>query len=366
MLHCHLRKLVYMEFKTPSPAEKQSGLAPGTVVYTGDKTLSDLYIEVFDYDKDTCEEKELDRIEEAFTYSDTEPVTWINMNGLNHIEAIETIGEQYKLHPLILEDIANTQQRPKIDEYENYLFVVLKMLYFDKEENLSIEHISFVLGRNYVISFQEADGDVFDGVRNRIRTGKGRLRTSGADYLLYALMDAVVDNYFNLIEAMGDKIEELEDDLFEEKPNDDITYDIQSLKKEILKIRRAVFPLREVVNRIEKSDHPLIVEKTQFYLRDLYDHIVQVSENIEIYRDMIWGLMDMYMTTISNKMNEVMKVLTIMASIFIPLTFLAGIYGMNFENMPELKSKYGYYVLWAVMVMVFFGLLYYFKRKKWL
>ncbi len=349
-----------------SPAERQSGLAPGTVVYTGDKTSSDLYIEVFDYDKDSFEEEELSNIEEAFTYSDSEPVTWININGLSRTEAIEKIGLHYKLHPLILEDIANTQQRPKIDEYDEYLFVVLKMLYFDQDEKLSIEHISFVLGKNYVITFQEADGDVFDGIRNRIRTGKGKIRTSGSDYLLYALMDAVVDNYFSLIEVMGNKIEELEDDLFEEKPNDDITYDIQSLKKEILRIRRAVFPLREVVNRIEKSDHTLITEKTQFYLRDLYDHIIQVSENIEIYRDMIWGLMDMYMTTISNKMNEVMKVLTIISTIFIPLTFIAGIYGMNFENIPELDHKYGYFILWGVMIFIFVGLLYYFKRRKWL
>ncbi|GAA3521273.1 magnesium/cobalt transporter CorA [Aquimarina addita] len=351
---------------TPSAAAKQQGLVPGTVIYTGDKTSSDLYIEVFDYNKDSFEEKELNDIEEAFRYAESEPVTWVNINGINHTEAIEKIGKHYDLHPLILEDIANTQQRPKIDEYENYLFVVLKMLYFDKDEKLAIEHISFVVGKGYVISFQEADGDVFDAIRNRIRTGKGRVRTMGADYLLYALMDAVVDNYFNLIETMGEKIEELEDDLFEEKPNDNITYDIQSQKREILKIRRAVFPLREVVNRIEKMEHPLIHEKTQFYLRDLYDHIIQVSESIDIYREMIWGLMDMYMTTISNKMNEVMKVLTIIASIFIPLTFLAGIYGMNFENIPELKFKYGYYILWGVMIITFFSLLYYFKRKKWL
>ncbi len=355
-----------MADNTLSPANKQSGLVPGTVVYTGNKSSGDLFIEVFDYDKNSYEEKELSKIEEAFSFKDTEPVTWININGINHTEAIEKIGYHYKLHPLILEDIANTQQRPKIDEYDGYLFVVLKMLYFDLDGKLEIEHISFVLGSNYVISFQEADGDVFDAIRNRIRTGKGRVRSMGSDYLLYALMDAVVDNYFNLIEAMGEKIEELEDDLFEEKPNDDITYDIQGQKREILKIRRAVFPLREVVNRIEKSDHPFITDKTQFYLRDLYDHIIQVSESIDIYREMIWGLMDMYMTTISNKMNEVMKVLTIITSIFIPLSFLAGIYGMNFEYIPELKFKYGYFVLWGVMIVIFFGLLYYFKRKKWL
>ncbi len=351
---------------THSSVKKTLGLAPGSVVYVGKKTSSDLYIEVFDYDKTFFEEKKLDHIEDTYIYIDSKPITWININGLNHTEAIEKIGEYCTLHPLILEDIVNTQQRPKIDEYENYLFVVLKMLYFDKDEKLAIEHISFILADGYVISFQESNGDVFDSIRNRIRNNKGRIRSMGADYLLYTLMDAVVDNYFNLIEAMGDKIEELEDDLFEEKPNDDITYDIQSLKREILKIRRAVFPLREVVNRLEKSEHKLIAKKTQFYLRDLYDHIIQVSENVEIYRDMIWGLMDMYMTTISNKMNEVMKMLTIIATIFIPLTFLAGIYGMNFENIPELKYKYGYYIFWCVLIGIFISLIIYFKRKKWL
>ncbi|GAA4272026.1 magnesium/cobalt transporter CorA [Aquimarina gracilis] len=355
-----------MEETTHSSVKKTLGLAPGSVVYVGEKATSDLYIEVFDYDKSFFEEKELENIEDAYAFIDSKPITWININGLSHTEAIEKIGGYCSLHPLILEDIANTQQRPKIDEYENYLFVVLKMLYFDGDEQLAIEHISFVLGDGFVISFQESDGDVFDSIRNRIRNNKGRLRSMGADYLLYALMDAVVDNYFNMIEAMGDKIEEIEDELFEEKPNDNITYDIQNLKREILKIRRAVFPLREVVNRLEKNEHKLITKKTQFYLRDLYDHIIQVSENVEIYRDMIWGLMDMYMTTISNKMNEVMKVLTIIATIFIPLTFLAGIYGMNFEYIPELKYKYGYYIFWGALVIIFIGLIIYFKRRKWL
>ncbi|WP_420321397.1 magnesium/cobalt transporter CorA [Flagellimonas sp.] len=346
--------------------KKSLGQAPGTIVYTGTKENTELFIDVFDYDKQFFEEKELDVIEDTFKYIDSAPITWININGLNHVDAIAKIGEYCRLHPLILEDIANTHQRPKLDEYEDYLFVVLKMLHYGSEEQLHIEHVSFVLGNGFVLSFQEADGDVFDPVRNRLRNTKGRIRANGADYLLYALMDAVVDNYFTLIEKVGDKIEALEDSLFENGSADDITYEIQHFKKEILKIRRAVSPLREVVSRIEKSDHKFISEKTQLYLRDLYDHIIQVSENIDIYREMIWGLMDIYLTTISNKMNEVMKVLTIIASIFIPLTFLAGIYGMNFENMPELRFRYGYFVLWGIMVTIFVGLIYYFKRKKWL
>jgi magnesium transporter len=354
--------------KTNKTTIKELGQIPGTIVYTGSKAEGDLFIEVFDYNKESAHSTELNNIEEAFQYKDSKEITWINVNGLSHTNAIEQIGQHYNLHPLIIEDIANTQQRPKIDEYEDYLFVVLKMLYFDKDENLSIEHISLVLGENYVLTFQEADGDVFDNLRERIRTGKGRIRSMESDYLLYALMDAVVDNYFNLIEVMGEKIEDLEDMLFttKEDTDNDIPYEIQELKREILKIRRAIFPLREVVNRLEKNEHRLITEKTQFYLSDLHDHVIQVSENVEINREMIWGLMDMYMTTLSNKMNEVMKVLTIIASIFIPLTFLAGIYGMNFENIPELKYKNGYYVLWGLMITVFLSLLYYFKRKKWL
>ena len=345
---------------------RKTGLAPGTVVYVGKKATKDLFIDVFDYNKDYLDENKLQNIEEAFTYENKETITWINVNGLNHVKEIEKLGKDFELHPLILEDITNTQQRPKLEEHEEYIFVVLKMLYFDKDQNLKFENISFIQGSNYLLSFQEADGDVFDAVRDRLRNSKGRVRGNGADYLLYALMDAIVDNYFNLMETMGEKIEELEENLFSEKPNKDLIHEIHGLKREILKIRRAVYPLREVVNQIDKVDPTLITEKTQLYIRDLYDHVIQVSESIDIQRELIWSLMDMHMTTISNRMNEVMKVLTIMATIFIPLTFIAGIYGMNFENIPELKFKYGYFVLWGVMIVIFLAMLHYFKRKEWL
>jgi magnesium transporter len=355
-----------MKTGNTSKVARKTGLAPGTVVYVGKKATKDLFIDVFDYNKDYLDEKKLKNIEEAFTYENKETITWINVNGLNHVKEIEKLGKDFELHPLILEDITNTQQRPKLEEHEEYIFVVLKMLYFDKDQKLKFENISFIQGTNYVLSFQEADGDVFDAVRDRLRNSKGRVRGNGSDYLLYALMDAIVDNYFNLMETMGDKIEELEEDLFSEKPNKDLIHEIHGRKREILKIRRAVYPLREVVNHIDKVDPSLITEKTQLYLRDLYDHVIQVSESIDIQRELIWSLMDMHMTTISNRMNEVMKVLTIMATIFIPLTFIAGIYGMNFENIPELKFKYGYFVLWGVMVVIFLAMLYYFKRKEWL
>lgn len=355
-----------MKKANSSQAAIKTGLAPGTIVYVGNKVKKDLFIDVFDFNKDRLNEKQLKNIEEAFTYENKETITWINVNGLNHVNEIEKLGKDFELHPLIIEDIANTKQRPKLDEHEEYVFVVLKMLYFDKEQNLKFENISFVQGSNYLLSFQESDGDVFDSVRERLRNSKGRVRSQGADYLLYVLMDAIVDNYFNLMEVMGEKIEELEENLFEEKSNNDLIQEIHNLKREILKIRRAVYPLREVVNRMDKVEASLVTEKTQLYLRDLYDHVIQVSESIDIQRELIWSLMDMYMTTISNRMNEVMKVLTIMATIFIPLTFIAGVYGMNFENIPELKFQYGYFVLWGVMVVVFLGMLYYFKRREWL
>ena len=346
--------------------KKHAGQVPGTLIYTGQKSHKNLKIESFDYDKDHITETELTNIEDAKSYKDTDSVTWINIDGLSSINEIENIGLQYDLHPLVLEDIVNTTQRPKIDEYDDYLFLVLKMLYYDKDENIIIEQVSFILGKNYVLSFQESEGDVFGTIRERLRIGNGRIRGLKSDYLLYALIDAVVDNYFSITETLGNKIEDLETDLFEGNSRENINIEVQQLKREILKVRRAIFPLREIINRVEKGEHPLIHQQTITYYRDIYDHLIQVSENIDIYREMIWSLMDMYMTTISNRMNEVMKVLTIMSSIFIPLTFLAGIYGMNFEFIPELKFRYGYFVLLAIMILIFIALLFYFKRKKWL
>ncbi len=348
-----------------SKHHKKIGQSPGTLIYTGDKSHK-FFIESFDYNLNNIEEKVIKDVEEVFKYKSTDSVTWVNFNGLSHVEEIEKIGKHYDLHPLILEDIVNISSRPKIDEYENYIFVVLKMLYYDNNEEVISEQVSFVLGENFVLTFQEAEGDVFDSVRERLRTAKGRIRGLGSDYLLYALIDSVTDHYFTIIETMGNKIEDLEDNLFTGLSQNEISQQIQELKREVLKVRRVIFPLREIINRIEKTDNKLILDKTLHYYRDVYDHIIQVSENIDIYREMIWGLMDMYMTSISNRMNEVMKVLTIIATIFIPLTFIAGIYGMNFENIPELKYKYSYFILWLVMIVIFLGMLWYFKRKKWL
>ena len=339
--------------------------APGTVTYVGRKEQVETLLEVIDYNTEHFERFTSKKTEDAFSFQEESHVTWINIDGLSNTAEIEKVGKYYELHPLIIEDIVNTNQRPKIDEYQDYFYIVAKMLYFKEDGSLENEHISIVLGSNYVLTFQEAGGDVFDGVRERLSKAKGRIRSRGADYLVFALLDAIVDNYFVVVEELSDKIESMEEQLLSAQPNDETTFEIQELKRTMLRIRRAVFPLREVVSRFEKADH-LVQVQTLNYIQDLHDHMVQVIENIEIYREMTWGLMDMYMTTISNKMNEVMKVLTIMASIFIPLTFLAGIYGMNFTYMPELEWRYGYFVLLGLMFILLMAMLLYFKKKGWL
>ncbi|MGJ5640655.1 magnesium/cobalt transporter CorA [Formosa sp. S-31] len=348
--------------------KQKTGLSPGTVVYTGHKSEQKLFIEAFNYSPTHVKEEEIPSVDGVFSYkSDSKDhVTWININGLNHTDVIERIGTHFNIHPLILEDIANTSQRPKVDEFEDYLSLNMKMLYYDVEKGLITEQISLILGHNYVLSFQEAEGDVFNELRERIRHGKGRIRTLGSDYLFYALIDNIVDHYFVVVETLGDKIEDLEDDLFNGSTQEFISTQIQDLKREILRIRRSIFPLRDIINRIEKSEHRLIDSKNLPFFQDLYDHTIQVNENTEVYREMVWGLMDMYMTGLSNKMNEVMKVLTIISTIFIPLTFIAGIYGMNFDNMPELHYQYSYPILLIIMLVMFVLMIFYFKRKKWL
>jgi len=338
---------------------------PGTMTYVGSKESAETKLDVIDYNLENYERFTSASTEDAFKFVDEDRITWFNIDGLSNVQEIEKLGEHYELHPLVMEDIVNTGQRPKVEEYEDYLFIVAKMLYY-KNGNIENEHISMIVGRNYVLTFQESDGDVFNPVRERLETGKGRIRSRSADYLMFALLDSIIDNYFLVIDDISDRIEEMEASLFINKPNDNVAQEIQELKQTILRIRRSVFPLREVVSRLEKMETPLIENNTINFIRDLHDHIVQISEHIDIYREMIWGLMDLYMTTISNKMNEVMKVLTIMASIFIPLTFIAGIYGMNFEYIPELQWKYSYFVLWGFMIIIFLLMLYYFKRKKWL
>ena len=355
-----------MKHKKNKKSYKARNVPPGTMSYRGKKESTVTDIDIINYNSEFHNALSVEKIEDTFKSKEKDTIKWINVNGLNDLETIEKLGNNYGLHALTLEDIVNTQHRPKIDEFETYLFIVFKMLYYKDDDELYFEHISMVVGDGFVLTFQEADGDVFDPLRERIAHGKGKIRNSGSDYLMYAILDAVIDNYLIVIEAFGDKVEDLENEVFLTEPGNTISNNIQLHKREILKIRRLMVPLREVINKLQKTDSSIIDQKTHNFLRDLYDHIVHVNENIELYREMVWGLMDMYMSIISNKMNEVMKVLTIIATIFIPLTFIAGVYGMNFDNMPELHYKNSYFILLGVMAVIFVMMLIYFRRKKWL
>jgi magnesium transporter len=345
---------------------KKAGLPPGTLVYTGEQQIEPVRITGIDYDDQHVQEKQVASTEECFPFRETPTVTWINVDGLHDVSVIEKLGKAFDLHPLLLEDILSTAQRPKFEDYEKHLFVVLRMLHFgDDLPTIETEQVSLILGPNFVLSFQERVGDVFDIVRDRIRNGKGRVRRFGADYLAYSLLDAIVDSYFAVLEKVGEKIEDLEEELVSD-PNQATLRRIHGLKREMINLRRSIWPLRELVNGLHRSESTLITKSTSIYLRDVYDHTIHLIDTIESYRDMISGMLDIYLSSVSNRMNAVMKVLTIIATLFIPLTFIAGVYGMNFEHMPELRWRYGYAAIWAVMIVVASIMLVYFRRKRWL
>jgi len=336
---------------------------PGTSIYVGSKGNAELSIDLIEYNKDDYSQKKLTP-EQALNLEKSANIRWVNINGLNNIQFITSICEKAELHGLQIEEIVNTMQRPKTEENLGSILSIVKMLYYD-EDVLMNEHVSLLLYNNTVYTFQEIEGDVFNPIRDRLKNQKGRIRIKGGDYLFYALLDLVVDHYFIVMEKLGDKIELLEEEIIEK--SDKLTsFKIQALKREILQVRKSIFPLREVISKLEKSESKFIKSDTKKYLRDLYDHAIQVIENIENYRDISFGLMDMYTTNISTKMNTIMQTLTIVSTIFIPLTFIAGIYGMNFEYIPELKWKYSYFVLWGMLFLIFIGMLGFFRRKKWL
>ena len=352
--------------KQKNKDSKMTGLPPGTLIHVGEKKIENAKITVINYNKEECHEIEIKDIVDCFPFEKNSSVAWINIDGIHNSEIIENIGKNLNLHPLLLEDIMNTHQRPKMEDYGDYIFMVLKMLYHNTEQDkLEIEQVSLILGPNYVVSFQEKEGDVFNPVRERIRKGKGKVRKMGASYLAYTLIDAIIDHYFVLLEGTGDKIEEIEEELVTE-PVTKTLQAIHDLKREMIYLRKSVWPLREAINGLQKTESTLIEESVGLYLRDVYDHTIQVIDTIESYRDMISGMLDIYLSSISNKMNEVMKVLTIIATIFIPLTFIAGIYGMNFVYIPELQLRWGYFAALFVMAVVAILMLFYFRKKKWL
>jgi magnesium transporter len=344
----------------------KSGMAPGTMVFIGEQKRDKVRLDVVDFTEHNFSEGLDVSIEKCQSYVNSPSVTWINVNGIHDIQLIEKLGKSFDLHPLTLEDIVNTSQRLKTEEFSHYIFTVLKMLKFnDTTNNVDIEHVSIILGKNMVISFLENESEVFNSIKDRIKTSKGKIRSMKTDYLAFALMDTVVDNYFVAIEHIGDHLEQVDDQILDNPAPQDLKT-IHQLKRDLLGLRKVVWPLREELGALAKSDSPLMHQETKVFWRDLYDHTIKVIDMVETFRDILGSMQDTYLSSMSNRMNEVMKVLTIISTIFIPLTFIVGVYGMNFEVMPELKWTWGYALVWAVMLGIGSGLLLFFKRKNWL
>ncbi len=342
------------------------GRAPGTLVDLQTDEMPALRITRFAYSEDHIEEKQNVSPEDVAPDAQKHLVTWINVDAVHNVEILNRIGGLFNIHPLILEDIQNTQQRPKLDRSDDLMFISLKMLRFnDQIGDVDTEQVSIIFGASFVITFQEKQGDVFDPVRQRLRENKGRVRRSGADYLAYSLIDSIVDNYFIVLENTEAQIDSIEDQIMV-SPIARIPQKLHELKRKTLLIRRAVWPLREAISALEKEESSLIHKSTKPYLRDVYEHTIQVIDAVETFRDLVSGLYDIYLSTVSHNMNAIMKVLTIIATIFIPLTFVAGVYGMNFRYMPELAWRWGYPAVVGIMLVVAVAMIIYFKKKKWL
>ena len=342
------------------------GQVPGELVFVGEQKVAEATIRVIDYDQDLLNDQQLRDIKDGLNYKDTATVTWININGLHDTELIREIGAGFGLHALVLEDIVNTGQRPRMEEYDDYLFFVLKMMRYDQVTGkVCSEQLSMVLGKTFLLTFQEQPGDVFEPVRDRIRKQKGRIRKVGIDYLAYALLDTIVDNYLLIIERLGEQIEDIENEILD-NPTQKILSRINAYKREMNYLRKTIRPAREFILPLSRLDSELIQPATQPFLKDLLDLSNQAVDVIDTYRDMLSDHLNIYDSRVSSRLNEIMKVLTIFSAIFIPLTFIAGIYGTNFEYVPELHFRYSYFVMWGVMVVVVLVMLRFFRRKHWL
>jgi magnesium transporter len=351
---------------TNKTRQKKLGLAPGSLVFTGDAKTEPTKMSVLDYDVNEFQEYELDKPEGAFPFKDSPSISWLNVDSVHDVDIITRIGDHFEIHPLVLEDILHTSQRPKVEEFDGYLYIVLRMLYYDEKGiDLRSEQVSLIVGPTYVISFQENTGDVFDPVRNRIRSAVGRIRKKGSDYLAYALLDVIIDHYFSVLETMSYQTEELDATIMLD-PSPSAMHRIGTLRRELILLRKAVWPVREMLGQLEKSESKFINKDIRPFLRDAYDHTIQAIDIVESLRDMISVLRDSYQSVLSNRMNEIMKVLTIISTIFIPITFIAGVYGMNFENMPELHSAMGYPIALVAMFLIGLSLAGYFRWKKWI
>ena len=360
--------MIHKKFKfsklLPKTGKKTS--IPGDVDYVGKKREEPVVINLLDYDEANYTEKKIGNIKDCLPHKKSSTVTWINVSGVHNTKIIEDVGKYFNIHPLVLEDIANTTKRPKVEEYDDYLFIILKMVYFNQEtKDINVEQVSILIGKNYVISFEERHGDILEPLLNRIRNNKGRIRRLNSDYLCYSIIDTIIDHYFTILESIGEQIEDLEDNLID-NPEKKTLNSIYKLKQELVYLRKSIWPTREVVSWLQRTEHKLIDESVFIYLRDVYDHTVQVVETVETFRDLASGMLDLYLSTVSNKMNEVMKVLTIFAAIFIPLTFIAGVYGMNFDYFPELHWKFGYFGALGIMTLVVIIMIIFFKKKKWM
>jgi magnesium transporter len=344
---------------------KKAGSPPGTLIHVGEQKLSSVSFSIFEYTAESAREVLTPSIEECQRACHGAHESWLNVDGLHDVPLLEGLGAVFRLHPLVLEDILNTDQRPKVDRFEEYAFIVCKMLSSHHDQlEVKVEQISFIIGKHFLLSFQEDIGDVFDDVRKRLRSGQGKVRRAGVDHLLYLLLDAVVDHYFEALELLGDRLEKIEEEILAQ-PSTETVHGVYELKRELIRIRRAVWPMRECVSALLREEGQLITDETKVFLRDLYDHTVQVIDMVESMRDLAAGMLDLYLSTVSNRTNEIMRVLTVMSSVFVPLTFIVGVYGMNFEDMPELKASWGYPGVLALMTVIAFALLALFRVKRW-
>ena len=350
-------------FRTRSAKE---GLPPGSLIHIGEAPADAVSISVFSYSEQGLQETCSETLDPGRVQPQPSGVVWVDVEGVHQVETIRSLGEAYNLHPLVLEDIVSTVQRPKVEDYDDYLFVVVKMLLPLPDGDFAAEQLSLILGKGYVLTFQEGiRGDAFEPVRERIRSAKGKFRSLGADYLLYTLLDAVVDRYFTVLENFGERLISIEEDIALH-PHPRTLVQLNDLKKEVIYLRKSIWPLREVLSFLERDDTDLICDATRLFLRDVHDHAVQTIDTVETFRDLLSGMLDLYLSSLSNRTNEIMKFLTVIGTIFIPLTFVAGVYGMNFEYMPELKWAWGYPAVWVVMIALALGMLEYFRRRNWL
>lgn len=352
--------------KSLTRSYEKNGLSPGSLIHIGEIFDNETIITLINYDASTLEEKVITQIEDIFPYKELSSTTWINIEGLHDVELIRRIGQKFKIHSLVLEDILHTHQRSKFEDYDNYLFMIVKNLTLGLGEfTIEYEQISILVFENFIFTFKEKPTLLFDPIKLRIQNSKGRIRNFGSDYLAYVVLDTVIDEYFLLQDSLDDVIENIEDELLL-NPTTDTLITIQQIRRELIFVRKSISPLRELLAGLQRSDSVLINEKNRRYFADIYDHALRVIETIESYRELVTGMMDIYLSSVNNKMSETMKVLTVFASIFIPLTFIAGVYGMNFDYMPELKVRWAYPALWCFFITITITLITYFKRKKWL